>query len=117
MIEALRKQIGGPRDGALLRYSLGHALLGAGDSRAAIEQLRAAVEFDANYSAAWKILGQALQQQGDFAAALAAWQQGTAVATQRGDVQAAKEMIVFLRRLQKATSKDLAPAAPSQTDD
>lgn len=117
MIEALRKQIGGPRDGALLRYSLGHALLGAGDSRAAVEQLRAAVDFDANYSAAWKLLGQALLQHDDPDAAMAAWQQGIAVANQRGDVQAAKEMTVFRRRLENANSKGSMPAVPSQTDD
>jgi predicted Zn-dependent protease len=97
---ALRAQHGGPRDGALLRHSLGAALLEAGDPTAAIVQLRAAVEFNSDYSAAWKLLGKACLQSGDRAAAAAAWQRGLAVAQARGDVQAAKEMRVFLKRIE-----------------
>lgn len=96
---ALRAQIGGPRDGALLRFSLGNALLAQGDAKAAALAFREAVEFDADYSAAWKMLGRALADSADQAAAIAAFEQGVAVANARGDVQAAKEMTVFLRRL------------------
>lgn len=98
-IAALRAQIGGPRDGALLRYSLGAALLEAGDTAEAIAQLRAALGFNADYSAAWKLLGKACLQSGDARAAAEAWQRGLAAAKARGDVQAAKEMRVFLKRL------------------
>ncbi|ANB16568.1 tetratricopeptide repeat protein [Dokdonella koreensis] len=101
MIETLRAQIGGPRDGALLRYSLGNALLAAGDAAAAAEALRAALAFDPRYSAAWKLLGRALEQTGDRPGAIAAWREGIVVAEARGDVQAGKEMAVFLRRLEK----------------
>ena len=97
--EALRAQLDGPRDGALLRYSLGAALLEAGDTAEAIAQLRAAIEFEADYSAAWKLLGRACLQSGDAEAAADAWRRGLAVAEARGDVQAAKEMRVFLKRL------------------
>lgn len=100
-IEALRAQLGGPRDGALLRYSLGAALFDAGDAAAASVQLRAALEFDANYSAAWKGLGKTCLASGDAAAAADAWRQGITVAEARGDVQAAREMRVFLARLQR----------------
>ncbi len=99
-IEALRAQLGGPRDGALLRYSVGAALLETGDTAEAITQLRAAVDFDADYSAAWKLLGKACLQSDDARAAADAWQHGLAVAEARGDVQAAKEMRVFLKRLE-----------------
>ena len=99
--ETLRAQLGGPRDGALLRYSLGAALLEAGNTAEAIAQLRAAVDFDGNYSAAWKLLGKACLQSGDAPAAADAWQHGLAVADARGDVQAAKEMQVFLKRLER----------------
>ena len=109
MIEALRKQIGGPRDGALLRFSLGHALLGIGDAAEAVDSLRAALVFDPHYSAAWKLLGQAQLKKNDPAAAIAAWQQGIGVATARGDTQAAKEMAVFLRRAQRTVSHDALP--------
>ncbi|MGH8124886.1 MAG: tetratricopeptide repeat protein [Rhodanobacteraceae bacterium] len=100
-VDSLKAQLGGPRDGALLRYSLGSALLEAGDSGAAIVQLRAALDFDAGYSAAWKLLGKACVQSGDIQAAADAWRHGIAVAETHRDVQAAKEMRVFLKRLER----------------
>ncbi|PWK92414.1 hypothetical protein [Fulvimonas soli] len=100
LIAGLRAQCGGPRDGALLRFSLGNALLQAGDAAAAAEELQRAVGFDPLYSAAWKLLGKARQAAGDAAGAAAAWRQGIAVARQRGDKQAEKEMAVFLRRVE-----------------
>lgn len=98
-IARLRAQIGGPRDGALLRFSLGQALLGNGDAAGAAVALREAVAFDEGYSAAWKLLGRALADSGDASGAIDAFERGIAVAQARGDVQAAKEMGVFLRRL------------------
>jgi predicted Zn-dependent protease len=101
LVERLQAQLGGPRDGALLRYSLGQALLAGGDAAGAVRELRAALEFDATYSAAWKALGQATLVAGDAGAAAEAWTRGIAAASARGDVQAGKEMTVFLRRLQR----------------
>lgn len=100
-IDALRAQLDGPRDGALLRYSLGVALFDIGDLTDAVTQLRAALEFDPNYSAAWKLLGKASLGAGDADSASDAWRQGIAVAETAGDVQAAKEMRVFLKRLDR----------------
>lgn len=100
LIAGLRAQCGGPRDGALLRFSLGNALLSSGDANAAREELQQAVAFDPNYSAAWKLLGKACLALVDRDGAASAWQQGIAVAQARGDKQAEKEMAVFLRRLQ-----------------
>ena len=102
LIDSLRVQCGGPRDGALLRFSLGNALLNAGDHVAAMEELRHAVTFDASYSAAWKLLGKACLAAHDEAGAAEAWRQGIAVAQRRGDKQAEKEMTVFLRRIEDA---------------
>lgn len=101
LIDSLRAQCGGPRDGALLRFSLGNALLNAGDAAAAVEAFRHAVSFDPHYSAAWKLLGKACLAAHDDAAAADAWRQGIAVAQQRGDKQAEKEMTVFLRRIEQ----------------
>lgn len=102
IITQLEKLIGGPRDGALLRYSLGSEWLKAGDPGKAAASLREAVARDPEYSAAWKLLGRALSESGDPAGALAAYEDGIRVAEKRGDVQAAKEMSVFARRLRKA---------------
>jgi len=101
LIAGLRAQRDGPRDGALLRFSLGNALLGEGQAAEAVQELRRALEFDAAYSAAWKLLGKACLAAGDRAGAAEAWRQGLTVAQQRGDKQAGKEMAVFLRRLAK----------------
>lgn len=99
LIANLRAQCGGPRDGALLRFSLGNALLAADDAQGAVDQLQQAVTFDPTYSAAWKLLGKACLMRGDKAGAATAWRQGIEVAHARGDKQAEKEMSVFLRRL------------------
>lgn len=97
----LEKLLGGPRDGPLLRYSLGNEYLKAGDPATAVAHLREAVTRDPKYSAAWKLLGKALVDSGDAAGALAAYREGIVVAEARGDKQAAKEMTVFARRLEK----------------
>lgn len=101
LIARLRAQLGGPRDGALLRFSLGTALLAHGDAIGAVAALREAIEFDAEYSAAWKLLGRALSECGDDAGAIAAFERGIEVAHAQGDRQVEKEMTVFLRRLHK----------------
>lgn len=89
------------RDSALLRFSLGNEYLKQGNVSSAAEHLRRAVELDPKYSAAWKLLGKALTDVEAWSEALAAYQQGIAVAEARGDKQAAKEMTVFARRIEK----------------
>ena len=101
-IESLEKLLDGPRDGALLRFSLGNEYLKAGDPAKAGKCFLEAVDRDSQYSAAWKALGKALAEAGDNAGAQAAYERGIAVAEARGDIQAAKEMKVFARRLRKA---------------
>jgi len=101
IITSLEKMLDGPRDGALLRYSLGNEWLKAGDSAQAANRLREAVERDEKFSAAWKLLGKALTESGDVQAALSAYEQGIKVAEEKGDIQAAKEMGVFAKRLRK----------------
>jgi predicted Zn-dependent protease len=100
-IPSLEKLIGTPRDGALLRYSLGSEYLKAGDAERAAAQLREAVARDPGYSAAWKALGRALADAGRDAEALAAWRSGIEAARAKGDKQAEKEMSVFARRIEK----------------
>lgn len=98
-LESLRALLGGPRDDARLRFSLGSELLDSGDADAAVTHLRAALERKPDHSAAWKLLGKACLANGDALGAADAWRQGIAVAEARGEVQAAKEMRVFLQRL------------------
>jgi Tfp pilus assembly protein PilF len=100
-LDRLLKLVGTPRDGALLRFSLGSEYLKAGDPASAAAHLREAVTRDPEYSAAWKLLGKALAESGRAEDALEAYERGIAVAESRGDKQAAKEMTVFARRLRK----------------
>jgi len=89
------------RDDALLRFALGDALLAAGEPTRAGEHLERATVHDPNYSAAWKLLGKARLANGDRPGAAAAWRAGIKVAEGRGDVQAAREMRVFARRIER----------------
>lgn len=89
------------KDNALLRFTLGSHYLKEGATALASAHLQAAVAHDAEYSAAWKLLGKALAAQGHDAEAIEAYRTGIAAAEKRGDKQAAKEMAVFLRRLEK----------------
>ena len=102
LIAGLEKLLGTPRDGALLRYSLGNEYLKLGEAGKAAGFLRVAVEKDPGYSAAWKLLGNALASAGEPAEALAAYRSGIEAARRKGDKQAEKEMTVFARRLEKA---------------
>jgi len=101
MIPQLEKLLGTPRDGALLRYSLGLEHAKAGNHDKAVQYLRDAVERDVLYSAAWKALGRSLTELEKNEDALIAYEKGIAAAQKKGDRQAEKEMTVFAKRLRK----------------
>lgn len=107
LVTKLTRMLDAGRDNALLRFSLGSEYLKAGKPELAAEHLRAAVKHDPAYSAAWKLLGRALAESGRPADALSAYREGIRVAERRGDKQAAKEMTVFARRIEKQL-----PSAP-----
>ena len=103
MIDNFEKMLTDGKDSALLRFSLGHEYLKANDAinaAHAAKHLRVAVALDPHYSAAWKLLGKALALLDDGDGAKAAYTSGIAAAEQKGDKQAAKEMMVFLKRMQ-----------------
>jgi len=101
LIERFEKLLADGQDNALLRFGLGNAYLKAGDCERATHHLQVAVQHDLAYSAAWKALGKALTESGEITAAIAAYEQGIEAAEKKGDVQASKEMRVFLKRLHK----------------
>ncbi len=101
-IQNFQKLLAAGQDSALLRYSLGSAYHKEGQLDPAIEQLARAVQQDPHYSAAWKLYGKVLAEAGRAEQAVQAYTQGIAVAEENGDIQAAKEMRVFLKRVQKA---------------
>ncbi len=89
------------QDNVMLRFSLGNAYLKQKEFAIAATHFAKALEFDPNYSAAWKGYGKALAENQQIQEAIDAYTQGIAVAEKKGDIQAAKEMKVFLKRLQK----------------
>ncbi len=89
------------QDNALVRYSLGNEYLKLGKPTQAIEHFQKTLVHDPQYSAAWKLLGKTLAEAGRHDEAIAAYEQGIRVAETKGDLQAAKEMTVFLNRLRK----------------
>mgnify|MGYP001222965365 FL=1 len=101
MREGLEKMLARGVDNSLLRFGLGKACLDEGEAELAMQHLQKCLSFDSAYSAAWKLLGQACLKQGLEAEARLAWENGLEIARQRGDKQTEKEMLVFLRRLDK----------------
>ena len=101
-IPAFLKMLERGQDSALLRFSLGSEYHGRGEHPAAVEHLGHAVELDADYSAAWKLLGKSLAALDEHAAAADAFRHGIDAAERKGDRQAAKEMQVFLKRATKS---------------
>ncbi len=101
VLKNLENMLAAGKDNALLRFSLGNEYLKLGQVQTAVTHLRVAVAQDARYSAAWKLLGKALNEAGLPAEALEAYRRGIEVAEQKGDKQAAKEMAVFARRIEK----------------
>ena len=101
-VEGLEALLAAGTDNALLRYSLGCACLKAGRTALAVEHLAVALDQDPGYSAAWKAYGRALAEDGNTECAIEAYRRGIEAAEARGDIQAAKEMRVFRRRLEKS---------------
>lgn len=89
LVQNLTKLIGTPRDGALLRFSLGSECLDSGDAAQAAAHLRAAMAKDPACSPPRKLPERALTQSGDTPAALELHCSGLDAAEQKGDKKAA----------------------------
>ena len=92
-----------PED-TVLRFGLGELYFEADDFTRAAEQFAEIVRLDPQYSAAYRYLGQSYAALERRAEAHDIFERGITVAEARGDLQTAKEMQVFLRRLDKQTS-------------
>jgi len=106
LIEKLEALLAKGQDSAGLRFALANHYLKQGDSARAIEHAQVAVTLEPDYSAAWRLLGQAQAAAGRSEDAAASFERGIEVAKQRGDRQVEKEMQVFLRRLRKAAGSE-----------
>jgi len=86
-------------DNALLRYSLGNEYFKTQEFEQATIHLEKAIEFNPSFSAAWKLYAKALSKNKQNTEAIIAFEKGINIAEENGDIQAAKEMRVFLKRL------------------
>jgi len=105
VIDNLESLLAKGQDNALVRFGLANEYLKLGKLEIAIGHLRKALGHDPKYSAAWKRLGKALAESGRADDAIQAYEEGIRVAEEKGDVQAAKEMKVFLNRLRKPAAE------------
>ena len=101
IIENLEAMLVNNNDNALLRYSLGNEYSKQKKYDEALKHLSKAVELDPEYSAAWKLYGKILTNSNQIDKAINAYETGIKVAEKKGDIQAAREMKVFLKRLNK----------------
>jgi len=88
-------------DNELLRYSLGNEYFKQHDFEQSIIHLKKAIEFKPAFSAAWKLYAKALAENKQNDEAIIAYEKGIHVAEENGDIQAVKEMRVFLKRLER----------------
>ncbi len=85
----------------MVLYSLGNELFKEGRYGEARDHLQRAIENKPDYSVAYRMLGRAHFELNEDAEAKNVFLKGKGVATENGDLQTAKEMDVYLRRLQK----------------
>lgn len=100
MFDKLEAMLASGQDSAQLRFALANGYFREGDNERAIEHAQLAVTLDPDYSAAWRLLGQAQVAAGLATDAATSFERGIEVARLSGDRQVEKEMQVFLRRLQ-----------------
>jgi Tfp pilus assembly protein PilF len=82
-----------------LRYGLAMEHVSAGDDATAARHFRELIAATPDYVPAYMQGGQALARSGQAAAARELWQQGVAVARQKGDSHAADEMTGMIENL------------------
>lgn len=104
MIKNLEALLAKGLDNAGLRFALATRYLADDKPAEALEHAKVALEFDPAYSAAWRVCGQAQVALGLNDEAMATYEQGIAVAEKRGDEQAARQMRVFARRLDRSAT-------------
>ncbi|WP_298139473.1 bacterial transcriptional activator domain-containing protein [Acidiferrobacter sp.] len=97
-LEAMRAR---GQDNLLLRLGLGGEYARLGEYDKAIPHLQAAIAFDPQHAAAWKLLAKTLAASGRLEEARRAYEDGIRAALAGGHIQAAREMTVFRKRLDK----------------
>lgn len=100
-LETFKAMLEKGNDNELIRYSLGSEYFKQGDLEQSIIHLEKAIEHKPSFSAAWKLYAKALTGNNQNDEAIVAYEKGIDIAEENGDIQAVKEMRVFLKRLKK----------------
>lgn len=101
IIETFENMLAKGQDSTLLRFGLAQAYLKDKNFPKAVEHFLMTLEHDRSYSAAWKLLGKSYTEMEQIEKAIDTYSEGIQIAESNGDIQAAKEMRVFLKRLEK----------------
>ena len=97
----LEKLLASGQDSPMLRFGLGSAYFNDKQFEKAAPHLKACIEQDPDYSAAYKFLGKALMKLGDSEQAKAVFETGLPVAERKGDKQTEREILAFLKKLNR----------------
>jgi Tfp pilus assembly protein PilF len=100
-LEQFRQIVELDPDDYFSHFGYADALCDAGDYQEAVQEYRAAIRLKPEYSAAFRDLGKALEKIGEHDEAMRVYRDGIPIAERHGDLQTAKEMQVFLRRLEQ----------------
>lgn len=108
-LQRLRELAAAEPEDAPTWFLLGREAAGRGLHEEARAAFAAAIERDPRYAAAYRHLGNALEQLGRPVEAALAYSRGARVAETTGDLQAGREMRAFLKRLER--DRGFAPPA------
>ena len=99
--EMFRKLLKRDPENPMILFSLGNELFKEGRYAEARDHLRRAIENKPDYSVAYRTLGRAHYELREDAEARRVFAEGREVAQKNGDLQTAREIDVFMRRLEK----------------
>lgn len=101
-LEQFRQIVDMDPDDYFSHFGYASELAEAGRYPEAVDEFRQAIRLKPDYSAAIRDLGRALENIGAIDEARQTYREGIPIAERNGDLQTAKEMQVFLRRLEHA---------------
>ncbi|MGH7725780.1 MAG: tetratricopeptide repeat protein [Candidatus Eiseniibacteriota bacterium] len=98
-VELLRELANDAPDDSTTWFLLGRELLRLGMAGEAVDAFEHVVAVEPDYTAAYRQLGNALEQENRFEDAARVYRRGVEVSERTQDLQAGKEMRAFLKRL------------------
>jgi predicted Zn-dependent protease len=101
-VEQFEKLRAAEPDDLLVRFGLANEYYEMGRYAEAVEEAWAALRLKPDYSAAYRVLGRALIEQGDVEEARRVLTEGVALADRVGDIMTMKQMRTMLKQIDRA---------------